>query len=104
MVFTKQEILENFPLEERLRLEKAKSQNSVVYWINELIRQSVQGVEDVPGLIEFSKNLTQQVEDLYKEKEELLSLYPGVYSFSDLVEMIQDMEKQLSELYKEKES
>ncbi len=104
MIFTKQEIHENYPLSERIRLEKAKSQNSIVYWINELIRQSATGAEDVPSLIDSNRNLTAQIEDLYREKEELLSLFPGVYNYKDLVDMIQDMENQLSELYKEKES
>lgn len=103
MIFTKQEIQDNFPLEERIQLEKTKSQNSIIYWINELVSQSSPGVKDVPGLIEFNRNLTEQLEDLYKEKEALLSRYPGIYSMEDLMEMIQDMENQLSELYKEKE-
>jgi hypothetical protein len=104
MIFTKQEIQENFPLNERIKLEKTKSQNSVVYWINELVSQSVPGVDDVPGLIALNKNITEQVEDLYKEKEELLSAFPGLHSTHDLIEMVRDMENQLIELYKEKEN
>lgn len=103
MIFTKQEIQDNFPLQERIKLEKTKSQNSVVYWINELISQSFPGVDDVPGLISLNKSMTEQIEDLYREKEELLASFPGVYSTQDLIDMIRDMESQLTELYKEKE-
>lgn len=103
MLFTKQEIQENYPLEERMKLEKAKSQNSTIYWINELISETTPGADDVPSLIKMHKNMTEQVEDLYREKEALLAEFPGVYSFEDLVDLIHDMENQLSDLYKEKE-
>jgi hypothetical protein len=131
MVFTKQEVMENYPLKERIRLEKAKSQNSVLFWINELINQTVQGAEDVPGLIAITKNLTEQLEsvyeemeksgssglgdemynsltdqivDLYKEKELLFSKYPSANSIDEIIQMMEDLENQLIELYKEKET
>ena len=126
MVFTKEEILGNFPFKERLKLEKAKSQNSIVYWINELVASNFSGADDVPSLIAFTKNVTEQLESLYEEKEtlrspdtsasvieqleglysekeELYSHFPGVRSNQDLIEMVRDMEAQLSDLYKEKE-
>jgi hypothetical protein len=126
MVFTKEEVLGNFPFKERLKLEKAKSQNSIVYWINELVASNFSGADDVPSLISFTKNVTEQLEALYEEKEssnspdtsasvleqleglysekeELYSHFPGVHSNQDLIEMVRDMEAQLSDLYKEKE-
>ena len=126
MVFTKEEVLGNFPFKERLKLEKAKSQNSIVYWINELVSSQFSGVDDVSSLIAYTKNVTEQLESLYEEKEsissndssaslleqleglyqekeELYAQFPGVHSNQDLIEMIRDMEFQLSDLYKEKE-
>ncbi|EKJ85722.1 hypothetical protein [Leptospira meyeri] len=98
MIFTKREIEEHYPLEERLRLEKAKSQNSIIYWINELVRSQVNGAEDVTSLIEVTKNLVTQVEALYSEKE-------NSFSNSDTGQStpadIQSMEEQLSNLYEE---
>lgn len=125
MVFTKEEILGNFPFAERLKLEKAKSQNSIIYWINELVASNFSGTDDIPSLIAYTKNVTEQLEALYEEKEnssndsgasileqleglysekdELYAQFPGVHSNQDLVDMIRDMEAQLSDLYKEKE-
>ncbi|WCL47816.1 hypothetical protein [Leptospira sp. GIMC2001] len=127
MIFTKQELLDNYPLQERKKLEKAKSQNSVVFWINELISSQVSGAEDVPSLISLTKNVTDQLESLYadmevknwssevesltdqvvslyEEKDELFSAFPGAQSTGDIIDMIKQMEEQLIELYKEKES
>lgn len=103
MVFTKQEILENFPLADRLRLERTKSQNSIVFWINELVSQSVPGVNDVPELISHNRSVTEQLEELYKEKELLFSAFPGIQSVEEIISMVKNMEEQLIDLYKDKE-
>lgn len=100
MIFTKREIDEHYPLPERLRLEKAKSQNSVIYWINELVRSQVRGAEDVTSLIEVTKDLITQVEALYAEKENSISI--PVSDQSNSVEVVL-LEEQLSDLYAEKE-
>ncbi|MGE8723157.1 hypothetical protein ACO2KH_16515 [Leptospira terpstrae] len=100
MIFTKREIDEHYPLPERLRLEKAKSQNSVIYWINELVRSQVRGAEDVTSLIEVTKDLVTQVEALYAEKENSISI--PVSDQSNSVEVVL-LEEQLSDLYAEKE-
>ncbi|EMY59779.1 hypothetical protein [Leptospira terpstrae] len=100
MIFTKREIDEHYPLSERLRLEKAKSQNSVIYWINELVRSQVRGAEDVTSLIEVTKDLVTQVEALYAEKENSISI--PVSDQSNSVEVVL-LEEQLSDLYAEKE-
>ncbi|XDD48323.1 hypothetical protein AB3N60_18475 [Leptospira sp. WS39.C2] len=100
MIFTKREIEEHYPLSERLRLEKAKSQNSVIYWINELVRNQVRGAEDVTSLIEVTKDLVMQVEDLYAEKE-ISVTNPSVAS-SNSIEL-HSIEEQISDLYAEKE-
>ncbi|XDD44437.1 hypothetical protein AB3N58_16880 [Leptospira sp. WS60.C2] len=100
MIFTKREIEEHYPLSERLRLEKAKSQNSVIYWINELVRSQVRGAEDVPGLIEVTKDLVMQVEDLYAEKENSLPSHSLPSSKSIELE---SLDEQISDLYEEKE-
>lgn len=100
MIFTKSEIDEHYPLPERLRLEKAKSQNSVIYWINELVRSQVRGAEDVTSLIEVTKDLVTQVEALYAEKENSISI--PVSDQSKSVEVV-SLEEQLSDLYAEKE-
>lgn len=101
MIFTKREIEEHYPLSERLRLEKAKSQNSVIYWINELVRNQVRGAEDVTSLIEVTKDLVMQVEDLYAEKENSVANPSGQTSNSIELDSI---EEQISDLYAEKES
>ncbi len=100
MIFTKREIEEHYPLSERLRLEKAKSQNSVIYWINELVRNQVRGAEDVPSLIEVTKELVMQVEDLYAEKENSL---PSQGSSSSKLIELESLDEQISDLYEEKE-
>ncbi|MGV3666338.1 MAG: hypothetical protein ACO1NV_09415 [Leptospira bouyouniensis] len=100
MIFTKREIEEHYPLSERLRLEKAKSQNSVIYWINELVRNQVRGAEDVTSLIEVTKDLVMQVEDLYAEKE--ISLTKVTDQSSNSIEL-DSIEEQISDLYAEKE-
>ncbi|MCW7492596.1 hypothetical protein ND861_09320 [Leptospira sp. 2 VSF19] len=100
MIFTKREIDEHFPLAERLRLEKAKSQNSVIYWINELVRNQVRGAEDVTSLIEVTKDLIAQVEALYAEKENSFSNGTTIQSNHSEAELLKD---QLASLYEEKE-
>ncbi|XDD56029.1 hypothetical protein AB3N62_18240 [Leptospira sp. WS4.C2] len=100
MIFTKREIDEHYPLPERLRLEKAKSQNSVIYWINELVRSQVRGAEDVTSLIEVTKELVTQVEALYAEKENSISI-PDINQSNSLDVGL--LEEQLSNLYEEKE-
>ncbi|MCG6146378.1 hypothetical protein [Leptospira bandrabouensis] len=100
MIFTKREIDEHYPLAERLRLEKAKSQNSVIYWINELVRNQVRGAEDVTSLIEVTKDLIAQVEALYAEKENSASDETTIQSNLPEAELL---ENQLVSLYEEKE-
>lgn len=100
MIFTKTEIEEHYPLAERLRLEKAKSQNSVIYWINELVRNQVRGAEDVTSLIEVTKDLIAQVEALYAEKENSASNETTIQSNLPEAELL---ENQLVSLYEEKE-
>ncbi|MCG6153758.1 hypothetical protein [Leptospira bandrabouensis] len=100
MIFTKREIDEHYPLAERLRLEKAKSQNSVIYWINELVRNQVRGAEDVTSLIEVTKDLIAQVEALYAEKENSASDETTIQSNLPEAELL---ENQLISLYEEKE-
>ncbi|MCT8335534.1 hypothetical protein NUH30_17760 [Leptospira sp. 85282-16] len=100
MIFTKREIEEHYPLAERLRLEKAKSQNSVIYWINELVRNQVRGAEDVTSLIEVTKDLIAQVEALYAEKENSASNETTIQSNLPEAELL---ENQLVSLYEEKE-
>ncbi|MCU0825595.1 MAG: hypothetical protein MUF77_13245 [Leptospira sp.] len=100
MIFTKKEIEEHYPLEERLRLDRAKSQNSLVYWINELVRAQVRGAEDVPTLIQVTKDLIEQVESLYAEKENNATI--GDSATSKVIE-VELLEEQLSDLYAEKE-
>ncbi|MCZ8343464.1 MAG: hypothetical protein O9301_10560 [Leptospira sp.] len=100
MIFTKKEIEEHFPLEERLRLDRAKSQNSLVYWINELVRAQVRGADDVPTLIQVTKDLIEQVESLYAEKENNATIRDSATSKSGDVDLLKE---QLSDLYAEKE-
>lgn len=100
MIFTKKEIEEHYPLEERLRLDRAKSQNSLVYWINELVRAQVRGAEDVPTLIQVTRDLIEQVESLYAEKENNATI--GDSATSKVIE-VELLEEQLSDLYAEKE-
>ncbi|PJZ83231.1 hypothetical protein [Leptospira harrisiae] len=103
MIFTKREIEEHYPLEERLRLEKAKSQNSVIYWINELVRNQVNGAEDVTSLIEVTKDLISQIEALYAEKETLLE-QTKTNSIEEVIGLIHGMEEQLNSMYSEYET
>ncbi|TGL55492.1 hypothetical protein EHQ59_03505 [Leptospira kemamanensis] len=103
MIFTKREIEEHYPLAERLRLEKTKSQNSVIYWINELVRNQVRGAEDVPSLIEVTKDLVLQVEDLYAEKE-MLFAETKTHSIAEVISLIRGMEEQLNSMYSEYET
>ncbi|TGK83188.1 hypothetical protein EHQ24_07740 [Leptospira noumeaensis] len=103
MIFTKREIEEHYPLEERLRLEKAKSQNSVIYWINELVRNQVNGAEDVTSLIEVTKDLISQIEALYAEKEKLLE-QTKTNSIEEVIGLIHGMEEQLNSMYSEYET
>jgi hypothetical protein len=100
MIFTKKEIEEHYPLEERLRMEKAKAQNSTIFWINELVRAQVRGTEDVPSLIQVTKDLIAQVESLYAEKENNVPLDE---KFSSNTVETALLEEQLSDLYQEKE-
>lgn len=132
MIFTKKEFEENYPLEERLKLEKLKYQNSLIYWVNELIQSHVRGAEDVPSLIQVTKDLVMQVESLYQEKEsldtprsnnshlgvegmeeQLVSLYEEkelllektkTKSIDEVIALIQGMEEQLKSLYAEYET
>lgn len=103
MIFTKREIDEHYPLPERLRIEKAKSQNSVIYWINELVRNQVRGAEDVTSLIEVAKDLVTQVEALYSEKEVLFAK-TKTNSIEEVIALIQGMEEQLNSMYSEYET
>lgn len=100
MIFTKKEIEEHYPLEERLRMEKAKAQNSTIFWINELVRAQVRGTEDVPSLIQVTKDLIDQVESLYAEKENNATLDAKISSNTLETTLL---EEQLSDLYAEKE-
>nr|WP_244310337.1 hypothetical protein [Leptospira noumeaensis] len=86
-----------------MRLEKAKSQNSVIYWINELVRNQVNGAEDVTSLIEVTKDLISQIEALYAEKEKLLE-QTKTNSIEEVIGLIHGMEEQLNSMYSEYET
>lgn len=148
MIFSKQELSENYPLKERIQLEKSKTQNNPIFWINEIIRRTSPGASDVLSLLDLSQNLVEQVEsmyaekedvmatssaptlpsaesihtpspshssegssvyleeqivELYREKEEILSRFPGIGSLHELVDMVHGMEEQLVNMYNDKE-
>jgi len=128
MIFSKQELESNYPLAERLKVERAKTQNHITFWINELIATSIPGVEDVPSLLRMTKGLVEQVEDLYtdketesqdaknfvasleaqvealyKEKEELMQAFPGARTTEDIIQIAKGLEAQTNSLYAEKE-
>ncbi len=103
MVFSKKEVQENYPLAERIKMERAKTQNSITYWINELVSTQFPGIDDVPALIQMTHSLIAQVEDLYKEKESLLKVFPGVKSTQEAIDLAKGMEEQLKAIYAEKE-
>lgn len=100
MLYTNKELEANFPLSERMKLEKLKAQNSPVYWMNEYISASVSGASDVQSLVGYAKNMTEQLESVYQEIE------PFLKKTNDLGELsgyIQSLEDQVEDLYKEKE-
>jgi DNA repair exonuclease SbcCD ATPase subunit len=100
MVFTNKELEKNFPLEERLKIEKSKSQNSPIFWINEYIQSHIPTADDVVSVVRYSKNITEQLESLYSDIEPFLS---KVSNIQDLVSYIKSLEDQVEDLYKEKE-
>lgn len=64
------------------------------------MRNQVRGAEDVPSLIEVTKDLVMQVEDLYAEKEN--SVTKTTETQSNSIEL-DSIEEQVSDLYAEKE-
>ena len=58
---------------------------------------------DIQELAGYIQSLEEQVEDLYKEKEEAIHSFEGVYSIADLVNLAKGMEEQLKSLYSERE-
>lgn len=101
MLFKKEE-WEKIPLEEKLRLENLKIQQSPIYWMNEYINAEVSGAEDVKGLIQHTKNVTQQLESIYSQLEALFSKYQ-VTDLESLEDYIQNLKDQVEVLYQEKE-
>jgi uncharacterized protein Yka (UPF0111/DUF47 family) len=100
MMFTTKELEKNFPIEERLRIEKSKAQSSPMYWINEYISSHIPTASDVTEVVRYSKNLTEQVESLYQDIEPLLK---KVSNIQEIVSYIQSLEDQVEDLYREKE-
>ncbi len=100
MIFTAKELEKDFPIDERLRIEKAKAQSSPIYWINEYITSHIPTAANVTEVVRYSKNLTEQVESLYSDIEPFLSKVPNL---KDLAAYIQSLEDQVEDLYKEKE-
>lgn len=103
MVFSKKEVEENYPLAERIKMERAKTQNSITFWINELVSSQFPGTEDVPALIQMTHSLVAQIEGLYQEKESLLNAFPGTKSTQEVIDLAKGMEEQLKAIYAEKE-
>ncbi|MDX1960742.1 MAG: hypothetical protein SFU98_19375 [Leptospiraceae bacterium] len=102
MYFKKDELDGSYPLKERLKVEKAKAQSLVTYWINEYISSHVNDVEDVPELVERSINVTSQLEALYEDKSKVLNKY-NVNDFEELFSYIGSLEEQVASLYAEKD-
>lgn len=100
MLYTNKELETNFPLSERMKLEKLKAQNSPVYWMNEYIAASISGATDVTSLVGYSKNVTEQLESVYQDIEPFLKKTNDI---RELAEYIQSLEEQVEDLYKEKE-
>jgi len=100
MLYTNKELENNFPLAERMKLEKLKAQNSPVYWINEYISASVTGAADVQSLVSYSKNVTEQLESVYEDIEPFLKRANNI---RDLADYIKSLEDQVEDLYREKE-
>ncbi|MCB1178574.1 MAG: hypothetical protein KDK36_13395 [Leptospiraceae bacterium] len=101
MIFKKEE-LDEFPLSERLRIEKAKAQLNPTYWINEYISSHVPTADGVVSLVDYSKDITGQLESLYGDLETVLNKY-GVDSLDDLMGYIESLKDQVESLYSEKE-
>ncbi len=101
MLFKREE-WEKIPLEERLKLEVLKVQQSPIYWINEYINAEVPSTEDLKGLIQHTKNVTQQLESIYWELENLFSKYQ-VTDLESLENYIENLKDQVEVLYQEKE-
>lgn len=104
MVFSKKELEENYPLIERMRMERAKTQSSITFWINELVSSHFPGIEDVPALLAMTQSLVSQVEGLYEEKQALLAAFPGTKTTEDVIDLAKGMEEQLKAIYAEKEN
>jgi hypothetical protein len=100
MLITNKELEANFPLSERLKLEKLKAQNSPVYWMNEYISSNVSGANDVQSLVHYSKNVTEQLESVYEDIEPYLKKTSDI---RELAQYIKSLEDQVEDLYKEKE-
>lgn len=101
MIFKKEE-LDEFPFSERLKWERAKVQNNPAFWINEYIHSHVPAAENVMGLVEYSKNVTEQLESIYGEIDGFLQKY-GVTSLDELHTYIHSLKSQLESMYAEKE-
>ncbi|MCX8000612.1 MAG: hypothetical protein N3A69_16960 [Leptospiraceae bacterium] len=101
MLYRKEE-WEKIPLEERWKLEASKIQNSPIYWLNEYINAEVPSAGDVKGLIQHTKNVTQQLESLYSQLEILFAKYQ-VTDLDSLEGYIENLKDQVEVLYQEKE-
>ena len=100
MLYTNKEFETNFPLSERMKLEKLKAQTSPVFWMNEYIASNVSGASDVQSLVSYTKNVTEQLESVYQDIEPFLEKANDI---NELGGYIQSLEEQVEDLYKEKE-
>lgn len=101
MLYKKEE-WDRIPLEEKLRLENHKLQQSPIYWINEYINAEVPTAGDIKGLIYHTKNVTQQLESIYSQLEMLFAKYQ-VTDLDSLEAYIENLKDQVEVLYQEKE-
>jgi archaellum component FlaC len=101
-ILTKEELEKNFPVAERLKLEKIKAQSNPVYWINEYISSNVSGATDVQSLVEYSKSITVQLESIYGQIESIINEF-GVSDLESLKSYIDSLKDQVENLYSEKE-
>jgi hypothetical protein len=98
----KKEELNDFPFSERIKLERAKAQNNPAFWINEYISSHVPAADSVMSLVDYSKNVTNQLESLYEDIDGFLQKY-GVGSMDELHTYIKSLKDQVESMYSEKE-
>ena len=68
------------------------------------IEPFLEKANDINELGGYIQSLEEQVEDLYKEKEEAILAFEGIHSIMDLVNLAKGMEEKLKALNNEQKN